>query len=248
MIDELESKPGCKKNRIDIWCFDFYSRAKDFSADRSLLSVDEMEKANRFVRPVDRARFVTTRAILRRLLSQLVGVAPQSIVFSYNRSGKPALPEIGGTKVHFNVSHTTEYGSIGVARCGELGVDLESIDRIDDPHKFAELCLSDSETKSFRRFDSSNSQQLDDQRRFLMRHWTLKEAYLKGRGTGMNIRPTELEIRPQNSNRGFLIYHRSELQREWWLRSIELPNKLQLAVALEKGTSGIEPDLEIHWL
>jgi 4'-phosphopantetheinyl transferase len=92
------------------------------TADAAVLSADERERAARFHFERDRDRFIAGRSSLRRILAGYLALDPATLVFEYNRFGKPALA--GATGLHFNASHSE--GRMLVAVAGrEVGVDLE---------------------------------------------------------------------------------------------------------------------------
>src|ERR1700730_6272634 len=60
------------------------------------LSGVEKERADRFLRPEDRALSIVTRGSLRFLLSEATGIAPDKILFAEGPFGKPYLCGIRG--------------------------------------------------------------------------------------------------------------------------------------------------------
>src|SRR5271156_5105021 len=58
---------------------------------RTILSPEEMARADRFFMEVIANRFIAGRALLRDLLAGYLGQPPEAIRFAYNEWGKPAL-------------------------------------------------------------------------------------------------------------------------------------------------------------
>jgi 4'-phosphopantetheinyl transferase len=144
--------------------------------DFSLLSDLEHARALTFARPDLRLRYQRIRAQVRRVLAEFSGVPASALTFGQSSQGKPFLTNL---PISFNISHSGDYLAIAIAQQHELGVDLEQMvvkrsrdaiaQRYFHPHEVAFL------------------QTLEPAQRELAfyRLWTLKEAFLKARGTGI---------------------------------------------------------------
>jgi len=62
-------------------------------AVRDILSADERERSERFVRPGLRGRFIYTRATLRHLLAERLNTTPKSLTFEQTKDGRPFLSQ-----------------------------------------------------------------------------------------------------------------------------------------------------------
>src|SRR5215210_2554579 len=62
--------------------------------------------------------------MLRQLLSEYIGTAPQDIQFTIEGAGKPVLA--GERLLNFNLTHSGELTLLGVAR-RPVGVDMERV-------------------------------------------------------------------------------------------------------------------------
>src|SRR5215211_7036560 len=73
----------------------------------TLLSPDELARADRFAHARLRRRFVAGRGQLRLLLARYLHAVPEEIVFAYSPSGKPTLgtAPAGPPPLEFNVDH-----------------------------------------------------------------------------------------------------------------------------------------------
>ncbi|WP_018410077.1 4'-phosphopantetheinyl transferase family protein [Methyloversatilis thermotolerans] len=148
----------------------------------ALLSADERARAARFHFDADRHRFQSARILLRRLLSRHGGSqrAPQDWRFVVGEWGRPRLTvEQGGDRLHFNVSHARSAIACVLSGNPLCGVDVE--DRVpDDFASLADDFFAPAESAWLRGADSV----LTRAQRFLML-WTLKESWVKARGTGL---------------------------------------------------------------
>ncbi|HEX7893876.1 MAG TPA: hypothetical protein VF447_06775, partial [Terriglobales bacterium] len=79
-----------RQNEVHIWYAEL-SNPADARTLQSLLSVDEVERANRFRFPEHRRRFRIARGCLRQLLGAYLDVPPQQVRFAYSAEGKPQL-------------------------------------------------------------------------------------------------------------------------------------------------------------
>lgn len=143
------------------------------------LTADEQARAERYRCPRSRATFIQTRAALRRLLGRYLGLSPLAVELQLGAHGKPQLGAAMAA-LQFNVSHSRRLALIAVSRA-PVGIDLEWLQTDLDWRELLPVCCHPSELAAFA--EASDS---DGRARFL-RLWTAKEAYLKGRGEGLNL-------------------------------------------------------------
>ena len=147
----------------------------------SLLSADEHSRYDRFMFDKDRRQFLLARALVRTVLSCYASPTPRDWEFATTPHGKPYVaPRFGLANLQFNHSHADALVACAVTSTHAVGVDVESLDREVDLG-IARHCLSPIELQQFHDTDPQ------DQQRFLMRQWTLKEAYSKARGLGLSL-------------------------------------------------------------
>lgn len=87
------------------------------------LSTDEVSRANRFVFPHHRERFIIYHAALRIILSKYLKIPPQNLKFSTSSHGKPYLPDY--LNLTFNMTHSENLALVAVGNTYELGIDTE---------------------------------------------------------------------------------------------------------------------------
>jgi 4'-phosphopantetheinyl transferase len=158
---------------VEVWSADL---GRDPAPFESLLSGDEVERANSFYFPRDRRRFVIGRGIVRTLLGEYVGRAPSGLVFSYGPHGRPDLDGIA-----FNVSHSGDRAVLAVASGGDVGVDIEELRPEPAEEQVAERFFSPSEVVELRALPA------DQQPRAFLSCWTRKEAFIKALGDGLSL-------------------------------------------------------------
>ena len=151
------------------------------AADYSLLSPDERHRAARFVFMAHRVRYVASHALLRRTLSQFAPVPPAAWRFITDTLGKPALAaDFAWTNLLFNLSRTKGLVACGVSSTGDVGIDTEWIDPAVDDDAIARHFFSALEIAALAKCTNA-----DRQSKFI-ELWTLREAYVKARGTGLS--------------------------------------------------------------
>jgi 4'-phosphopantetheinyl transferase len=132
------------------WRIDLAQPEDAVTALGAVLSADERERAERFVFPRDRRRFVVTRACLRALLARATGVAATAVRFSYGAQGKPVM-EAGAAPavVHFSVSHSADLAVVALARDLPLGVDIEAVRPMPDVLALARRFFTEAEARAW---------------------------------------------------------------------------------------------------
>ncbi|WBS03484.1 4'-phosphopantetheinyl transferase superfamily protein [Pseudoduganella sp. SL102] len=143
------------------------------------LTPAERERARRFVFDGDRADFLASRFLLRRVLAELADTEPERLLFDTSRHGKPALR--GRPDLAFNLSHCRGVAVLLIGAGAAAGVDIELV----QPGRADPLVAQ-------RLFHRAEQIQLlacprGGYDRLFLRFWTLKEAVLKAEGSGLAL-------------------------------------------------------------
>lgn len=147
-----------------------------------LLDADERARAERYARPELRRRFVIAHAVLRIVLGEALGQSPQQVGFGYNPWGKPQVA--GCADLTFNLSHSGDMALCALGPPGELGVDVEYLERS------RTLGTLDLAQRFFAReeYEAIAVLPVGRQRdQVFTRYWTRKEAYIKAKGLGLSL-------------------------------------------------------------
>ena len=147
---------------------------------QSLLSAGERQRYRRFHFDRDRHHYLVAHALLRRVLSAYVDVAPSSWQFSGNRHGRPEIsaPDIA-PPLRFNLTHTNGLVACVVTLELDCGIDVERLSARVNLAGIAEKMFAVSEQQALKVLDG---QALAE--RFFC-YWTLREAYCKALGVGI---------------------------------------------------------------
>ncbi len=142
----------------------------------SVLSEQEKLRSFNYHKKSDSLRFLTGRAMLRKLLGKLLNIHPSQLVIEQGVNKKPVL-KFPQSKLHFNVSHTKNKVLIAVDK-KPIGVDVECAENAIKAPIIGKKVLSIQE--QFAIIQSEN------QRREFCLLWTRKEAFLKAIGKGID--------------------------------------------------------------
>jgi len=130
-------------------------------------------------------------AVLRRILGQYLGKSPGEIEFTQNSFGKPAVASSASEIVlEFNMSGSSDWGLAGFSLGRPLGVDIEKVRK--------SLSWTDIASRFFHAREVSYINELPENQRpaAFYRHWTLKEAFIKACGVGLNRSLLEIDFTP----------------------------------------------------
>jgi 4'-phosphopantetheinyl transferase len=193
----------------------------------SLLDAIEFDRARRFVRESDRARFIVAHALTRRVLSRYLGVSPASFTFGAGPHGKPYLLE-PASDIRFNLSHAADRGLLAVSRGRELGIDIEQEKPI-DVLALAARCFSQREGAALASFPE------EDRLTAFYRGWTRKESFVKANGVGLSFPLQEFDVSLEEMPGNLLLNDETGLtvRNRWTIRSLCAPAGFAAAIAVE---------------
>jgi 4'-phosphopantetheinyl transferase len=195
-----------------------------------LLSIEELERSQRFVFERDRQRFVVVHSVLRRLLAGYTGHPPESLTFGSNRFGKPYLVGPGDiqSRYRFNLSDAGSLALYAFSCESEIGIDIEQIRPIEHL-EIAERFFSPIETAELTGLSP------DEQLSAFYTCWTRKEAYIKGHGKGLNMPLGDFSV-PLSPGHDVGLVHCAEDNREgadWILYGLEAGDGYAAALAVQ---------------
>ncbi len=185
-------KPRDSSGAVDLWFIALDQEAARVRHFGETLTDSEQQRAQRFARQRDRARYVVGRYAMRKVLSRILNIAPKKVALGLGAHDKPGL--IDHAKLGFNLSHSgglavlavvdgsLSGGSSAPQPC-EVGVDIESTQRLTDPETLFRHCLCKRELQGLLALNK------DEQREVFFEIWVRKEACLKALGIGFEIEP-----------------------------------------------------------
>ena len=143
----------------------------------SWLSEGERARAARTRAPEGRDGYLATRVLVRGVLARTLGRSPRELTFVENAHGRPSL-EPPAEGVDFNASRSPAWVALVLTRGTACGIDVEDLQRRAGVDTVARA-FAPEERALLDRAPAS------ERRRVFFELWTLKEAFLKARGTGI---------------------------------------------------------------
>ena len=175
-------RPTLKVNEVHVWAADLGQPLASVQAYESLLSLQELNRADRFHSERDRRRYVIAHGILRRVLASYRHADPRALQFTVSENGKPALSDESGlTALRFNMAHTEDMALIAVTLGREIGVDVERVRPISELDLIVESYFTSRERDTLRPMQSTAK------REAFYRCWTRKESYAKAIGGDLSV-------------------------------------------------------------
>lgn len=208
-----------------------YARLDDWRPERAggprlraLLGRD-WERFLELTHPDVRTRFASSRVLLKFAAAAALHVPPQSVELGYTHTGRPYLRGYDG--VHISLSHTDELLLVGLATGGVIGVDAERADRkLYGPGLGRHMCTP----HEVEEIEAMPEKERDPA---LVRLWTLKEAYSKAIGLGMQFRFTDFGFRSDGTPTDVLRPNGEPgSDGEWTFRTYELSDTYVVSVAV----------------
>jgi len=165
-------------NNVHLWNARLDRLPVEVAELETLLSEDELQRANRFHFRIHRSRFIAGRGILRLTLARYLRQNPRELAFIYSEFGKPSLLNSSGCRLEFNAAHCEDRLIVAVA-LRPVGIDLEILRAIPELESMAEQVFSAEELTAWGQRAAS------DKLCLFLKLWTRKEALLKGIGFGI---------------------------------------------------------------
>ena len=240
-MDELlwtETLPQWREkfNGIDLW---FINLKHTDAGTRysSILTEEEKTASNRYIQAERHQLSITSRVVLRMILSAYLQSHPAEIEFRKGEYQKPYvhLPE---HSLHFNISHTANLLLIGISRSTSIGVDMESVHNDVSWLQIANHYFTASERVVLQK--SENPQDT------FYRFWTAKEAFLKGISSGFHFPLEMFTISYTSKNEARVITSQPIHPPEWYVLNFPLPESCIGAVSIPEPITSLRCYLLNH--
>lgn len=206
----------------------------------ALLCDAERQRADRFLFPHLRQRFIVAHGRLRQLLGAASGIAPTRLEFATAAHGKPLLAgDSAGAGLHFNLSHSDGWGLVGWTHGREIGVDVERWRPMRDEAALVRRFFSSVENAAY------DALAPDLRTEAFFNCWTRKEAYIKAVGRGLGLPLDSFDVSMSRGDEARLLRASTHCEdgRTWSLAAPDGPAGLSLAVVLESDNVVVLPDL-----
>ncbi|MCR6480863.1 4'-phosphopantetheinyl transferase superfamily protein [Variovorax sp. ZS18.2.2] len=219
--------------RIEAWtCRPIDVEAWPLEVCERILSSDELDRANRFIRQADAERFRASHAALRLWLGERLEMPPADLKFAV--TGPADKPMLDALPWRFSLSHTDSHWAAAVGECA-VGIDIECLDRFAGRKDgLARMILSTAEREAWSQLKEPCATHV------LAQFWTRKEALLKAIGTGLHRSMASVSV---GCEPGPVTLRASDAEGRpgWWTLN-DLPGLPSgLAGALTRQRGGLHP-------
>jgi len=205
-------------NSIDVWKVSSDLNPVLVDNFKSILTGDEIDRANRFYQQKDRNRFIISRAALRTILGKYLNIAPEAIEFEPGLNKKPFIKYGNQNNLQYNLSHSGEAILLAVADSA-IGADVEFVN-----HDFGyREVLADN----FSAAEVNYITEADSIHRFF-KLWTRKEAITKATAQGLDC---DLRLLPGLEGTTVVADGVIASNDDWIINSFNLNNQYIASVA-----------------
>ena len=214
---------------IEIWTINLDRQPNPGAHLDEILTVEERNRAERYLSSKDASRFKLCRAMLRLGLAWYLDTAPRKIALQTNCHGKPSIAK--NSALHFNVSHSCGLGAIAFTTAGEVGIDVEAIQRDVGALEIAEAHFTQTEAAMIAAANTPQEQAL-----IFLRLWTRKEAVLKAAGFGLlgGMQGVDVSLEPLDQVK-LCCAEGDRSEFNWRIRDLEPIDGFRGAVAAPTG-------------
>lgn len=242
------SDPGGRRlvlnpGEVMVWSYSLDVSPAIRAQCRSWLSVEEADRARRFVSELTRQHYEVAHGGLRSILSQYRSQDPALLRFQSGPFGKPALQEgdLPSAGIGFNLTHSHGRCLVALAAGRQVGVDVELIRHDVECEKLATRFFAPAELRALA--DQDRSQQAAS----FFRHWVAKEAFLKLKGVGLQfpLERCQITLSADNTMAAVDWMLKPGLVEEGVVRFLSLSEGWLAAVAAEGSGWSVRVD---EWL
>ncbi|MFI8126425.1 4'-phosphopantetheinyl transferase family protein [Acinetobacter sp. ABJ-A23_2] len=138
--------------------------------------------------------FLISRVLTKSVLADKLGISPHEVNIQLQPNGKPFVQ--GSKAIYFNLSHSADVIVLAVTEEGEIGVDVERVNR-EFEWRRVDSVLDLSEIEWIQ--ENELIDPFSVYQRFFQ-IWTLKESYIKCTGHGMSshLKKLNFHILPEH--------------------------------------------------
>lgn len=238
MVDAFHSRftPRLElpEDRIDVWSLRTDKAGFSHPLLRSVMSEDELTRADRFRTDRLRSGSIVSRGVLRMLCARYLGADPAALQFRYGANGKPSLAS--GCTLHFNVSHAGAMILFAFASNIEIGVDVEEVRTL---REIDAICR-----RFFCAEEAAEVLGNAEDERSLVFHtcWTRKEAFIKATGDGLSTPLDSFRVSLGRENQARLLHIGFDESRaqSWTLHGLDLPEPYVGAVCYNAAPRAVQ--------
>ncbi len=153
------------------------------------------EAVERLINQKAKLASMATGLLLQDIVKNELGIGPENLIICKGEQGKPYVKD--RTDFYFNISHSGDMVAVAYGNA-PVGIDIEHIRCRESDLKVAKRCFAPEEytfiTNEKFDVDMDGISRSVEERFFMV--WTMKEAYLKYKGTGISVPMNSFQVRP----------------------------------------------------
>ena len=196
-----------------------------------ILSRQERDRIERFALPRVRDESLAARLLVRRVLSSYTDISPADWHFTEAMRGKPFVKSPWENFSSFNLAHSANLVVCAVSADGQIGIDVESLDRMTTGIPLARRFFAAAEVEQLVGLPANLQQES------FLQIWTLKEAYIKAIGDGLSM-PLDQFFFDLSENAPAQLHLMAEPQKiasDWLFAQIRLPSRHHISVGIRNA-------------
>lgn len=187
--------------------------------------------------------FLISRVLVKTVLADKLGISPHEVNIQLHPNGKPFVE--GSKAVYFNLSHSANIIVLAVTEAGEIGIDVERLDR-EFEWRRVDSVLASSEIEWIKQNELIDPSTVY-QRFFQI--WTLKESYIKCTGEGMSRHLKKLKFHVLAEHIEFLDSTRDiQKTEEYYFQSYVYDHNFIFSICLQQLLAQEKLDLDCFQL
>lgn len=192
----------------------------------NLLSEYECRRANFYLRPNDRNRFILGRMLTRIVLGALTKKHPSSVSLIVNKLGRPVLVS-DKSSINFSISHSGNYVAVGITEGAQIGLDIQLVRKDIDFRLIVEKYFSHYERIEIFKLPD------DQQNRAFFSTWCKKEAFVKAQSLGVfyPFNDFSVPINPNHHSTKGSKHLKTNKINPWQIDEIEIATDYAGAIA-----------------
>lgn len=233
---------------------------EDLLKATSCIQREEKDRLAKFVFRDDFNASLIGRLLMRKFVNETTGIDYASIVFGRDLKGKPYIIKNETTiqNVDFNVSHQGSFSVLaGVVQKNDskcqtkIGVDVMKVEYTGGKtlEEFFRIMTRNFSTKEWESIKKSSVEK--EKLKTFMRHWCLKESYVKNVGVGITVDLQKISFSTKDELEQSKVLTNTCLdvdgvrQHKWQFEESLLDSEHIVAVALENPKEYLPKSFEI---
>lgn len=221
------------KNEAHVWLAKPNGFKLSFEEDKylNMLSTHEKGRFHRYKSRSDKHMYLSAHVLLRTTLSKYVDIDPGKWMFERNKFGRPEIVScLNRYGLRFSISHTEGLSACVITDKIDCGVDVEIVRHIEGIGGIAKNYFSKREAEDLEYYTD-----IDKLRKFFD-IWTLKEAYAKAKGVGLNFPSRSISFSVDKKDSVSVMFERplEDSRLDWQFGIFNLYEKHKMAIAIRQ--------------